>query len=172
MAGLFCTLPLMHPKPSAASASASKPTSFVSVIEDEENFFEGILTGKIHGMQNSSKISHHHQLPCSSPNPNISTIHFASTSNNTLPVKNLLPSQYWDEAAPAGSSPMAASSGKRFHGDLNSCSTATDQDNTSFVSLLSQLPQSTPFHPNTFLGSLGDGVLRQQFQLPSMNWNS
>ncbi|KAG8635348.1 NAC transcription factor 25 isoform X2 [Manihot esculenta] len=125
-----------HPKLPAAS----KPTAFVSVLDqNEENFFEGILTGN--------------------------------------DAKRLLPSQYWNEApaaaaAATGSSMGASSGNKRFHGDLNSCSTATDQDNTSFVSLLSQLPQSTPFHPNTFLGSLGDGVLRQQFQLPSMNWNS
>ncbi|KAF2305137.1 hypothetical protein GH714_002005 [Hevea brasiliensis] len=166
MEGLFSTLPIIHLKPPAPAAS--KPASYVSVLENEENFFEGILTGN-DGMQNSSNISRH-QFPSSRPKPHISTIPSVSTSNNTLPVKRQLPSdQYWNEAA-AGSS-MAASSEKRFHGDLNSCSTATE-DNTSFVSLLSQIPQGTPFHPNTFLGSLGDSVLRQQFQIPSMNLNS
>ncbi|KAF2303394.1 hypothetical protein GH714_017808 [Hevea brasiliensis] len=158
---LLSSLPI-HPKPPVAS----KPTSHASVLENEENFFEGILTGS-DGMQNSSNIS---QLPSSSPKPHVSML--VSTSN-TLAAKRLLPSQYWNEAAAAAAagSSMGAPSGKRFQGDLNSCGTATE-DNTSFVSLLSQLPQGTPFHPNTFLGSLGDGVLRQQFHLPTMNWNS
>ncbi|QHO58864.1 hypothetical protein HN51_013192 [Arachis hypogaea] len=62
-------------------------------------------------------------------------------------------------------SPGSSSSSKRFHGDLN------NGDNTSFVSLLNQLPHNTPFHPNSILGSVGDAVLRQQFQLPGLNWN-
>jgi hypothetical protein len=67
----------------------------------------------------------------------------------------------------------ANSSAKRFHGDLNSGITGTQEDNNSFVSLLNQFPQSTPLvHPSTLLGSLGDGVLRQTFQLSSLNWNS
>ena len=81
--------------------------------------------------------------------------------------------------SPSGSS----SSSKRFHGDLNgggggggggmSCTTNSADENSSFISLLSQLP--TQHHQNNttpFLGSLGDGVLRQQFQLPSLNWTS
>ncbi|EEF43219.1 NAC transcription factor 25 [Ricinus communis] len=164
MEGFLATLPI-NPKP--ASSSVSKPAhAYGSVLDNEENFFEGILTGG-DGMQNSS-VSH--QFPSSSPKQHMS-IASISTSN-PLAIKRVIPSQYWNHEAIAGSSIAAASSGKRFHGDLNSCSTGTE-DNTSFVSLLSQLPQAgAPFHSNTFIGSLGDGVLRQQFQLPSMNWNS
>lgn len=131
-----------HPKLPAAS----KPTAFVSVLDqNEENFFEGILAGN-DGMQNSSNIIS--QLLSSNTKPHIFIPPSVSTSY-TLAAKRLLPSQYWNEApaaaaAATGSSMGASSGNKRFHGDLNSCSTATDQDNTSFVSLLSQLPQSTP----------------------------
>ncbi|KDP20923.1 hypothetical protein JCGZ_21394 [Jatropha curcas] len=177
MEGLFANathvLPI-HPKP------PSKPTnSYASVLENEENFFEGILTGGGDGMQNSS-ISHHHHhhqlAPSSSPKPHISMASASGSTNcdanSSIPVKRILPSQYWSNETGSSMAGGGSSSGKRFHGDLNnSCSTATE-DNSSFVSLLSQIPQTAPFHPNTFLGSLGDGVLRQQFQLPSMNWNS
>ncbi|WCJ26985.1 NAC domain containing protein 25 [Euphorbia peplus] len=157
MEGFLASLPL-NPKPPSV-----KPTTFASVLETEENFFEGILSASDHhGMQ--------------SPKP-----HNMSTSNTSLALKRVLPTQYWinndgggGDGGGGGGSP--SSSGKRFHGDLNSCSIATSdhhqQDNNSFVSLLSQLPQGATFHPNTFLGSLGDGVLRQPYQLPSMNWNS
>ncbi|MED6156709.1 hypothetical protein PIB30_016865 [Stylosanthes scabra] len=71
-------------------------------------------------------------------------------------------------------SPGSSSSSKRFHGGLNNGSNTTiHEENTSFVSLLNQLPhhQNAAFHPNSILGSVGDAVLRQQFQLPGLNWN-
>jgi hypothetical protein len=133
----------LKPLPSKTAAN------YGSLLENDENYFEGILTAEC--LQNSSSISH--QLA-------------SSSSKHTLAVKRTLPSPFWNESM--GSS----SSGKRFHGDLNSGSTGMDESNNSFVSLLNQLPQGTQFHPNALLGSLGDGVLRQHFQLPSMNWNS
>ena len=168
----LCDVSTLPINPKAPPASSKPTNTYVSVLENEENFFEGMLAaGGDHGMQNSS-VSH--QLPSSSPKQYMSTT--SVSTSTTLPIKRLIPSQYWNSESIAGSSiaaaPAAASSGKRFHGDLNSCSTGTDQDNTSFVSLLSQLPQGASFHPNTVLGSLGDGILRQQFQLPTMNWNS
>ncbi|KAI9199189.1 hypothetical protein LWI28_029023 [Acer negundo] len=115
-----------------------------------------------------------------------------STKSNTLISAKrtaVIPPQYWNNETAAatdhnngGSIEGSSSGGKRFHGDLNGGSnnnTAADNstkaddhnNNNSFVSLLSQLPQSVPFHPNNFL--LGDSSLRTtQFQLPSMNWNS
>lgn len=131
----------------------SKTANYGALLENDENcYFDGILTAE--GLQNSSSISH--QLASS------------TSKHNTLAVKRTLPSPFWNETGPMGSS----SGGKRFHGDLNSGSTGMDESNDSFVSLLNQLPQGAQFHPNALLGSLGDGVLRQHFQLPSMNWNS
>ncbi|KAJ8761580.1 hypothetical protein K2173_004356 [Erythroxylum novogranatense] len=144
--------------------ATSRPVTYGSLLENEENYFEGILTGGGDGMQNES-LSH---LPSSSSKPNISMTSVSTASN--LPSKRshqVPPHPYWSGA---GGVSYGASTGKRFHADLNSHGT---EENTSFVSLLNQLPQSTsPFHPNSLLGSLGDGVLRQQLQLPTINWDS
>ncbi|KAK4589972.1 hypothetical protein RGQ29_020515 [Quercus rubra] len=130
----------------------SKTANYTALLDnDSENYFDGILSAE--GMQNGS-ISH-----------NLAT---SSSKSSTLVVKRTLPSQFWNETGSLGSS---SSGGKRFHGDLNSGTAGLDENN-SFVSLLNQLPQGASFHPNSLLGSLGDGVLRQQFQLPSINWNS
>ncbi|GLT75112.1 hypothetical protein SLA2020_468610 [Shorea laevis] len=116
-----------------------------------ENFFEGLLT--------DSSISQ---------KPNISAVSTAAT----LSVKRALPPppQCWNGPGSIGS-PLP---GKRFHGDLNSGSSGGTDDGNSLITMLNQIPQTGPFHSNTLLGSLGDcgGVLRQQFQLPTMNWNS
>lgn len=136
-----------NPKPLPSKTTANYDTALEN---DDQNYFDGILTGA-EGLQNSS-ISHL----------------ASSSSKSTLAGKRTLPTDFWN-----GTGSIGSSSGKRFHGDLNSGSVGLDESNSSFVSLLNQLPQGTAqFHPNAFLGSLGDGVLRQQFQFPSMNWNS
>ncbi|XP_048325396.1 NAC transcription factor 25 [Ziziphus jujuba] len=143
-----------NPKP-----PLSKPANYASLLENDDSFFEGILSGD--GMQNTSSISHH-QFATSS-----------SKSNLAAAVKRPPPQQFWNDVGSIGNS-----AAKRFHGDLNSGGSSStggevhDQENNSFVSLLNQIPQTAPFHPNSLIGSLGDGVLRPQYQLPSMNWNS
>ncbi|XVF25852.1 hypothetical protein REPUB_Repub13aG0249700 [Reevesia pubescens] len=166
MEGMLETLPItssshQNPKP----AATSKATSYGSLLEHEENFFEGILAGD-QGMQNSS-IS---QLAVSSSSKqNLSMALGAATTTNSIPVKRAVPApQYWNNEPNS----IGSQSGKGFQGDLNSSTTAGIDDTNSFVSLLNQLPQNTPFYPGTIVGSLGDGVSRQQFILPSMNWNS
>ena len=80
-------------------------------------------------------------------------------------------SQHWNGEGSIGLS----SSGKCLHtGPTGGVSSADQMDgNSSFVSLLNQLPQSGTFHQNTLLGSLADGAnYRQTYQFPSMNWNS
>ena len=159
MEGMFATLQnSSHHNLKPPSASNHK--AYASLLVNEDTFFEGILTGD--GMQNGS-IS---QLPSSSSKPNMS---MTPVSTNTLSAtRTLLPHQYWNDStgSPMG---LANSSGKRFHGELNGVITGTQEDSTSFVSMLNQLPQSTSsVHPSTFL----DGVLRQPFQLSSLNWNS
>lgn len=146
-----------------AAAKNSNTVGYGKSLLDEHhdhNLFEGILSGE--GMQHNSCVS---QLASSSniPKLTISNIVSPSTANT---FKRAISSPYWNNEVGGGDSIEASSSGKRFHGDLNSGSTATDDNSNSFVSLLNQLPQNLPF-----LSSLGDRSLRQQFQLPSMNWN-
>ncbi|KAL5575489.1 hypothetical protein UlMin_018510 [Ulmus minor] len=117
-----------------------KPTNYSALLENDESFFDGLLSSGGEGMQNGSTISY--LAAAKRPSPPSST------------------SQFWNEA-----------SNKRFHGDLNS----GGENNSSFASMLDQMPQSNApplIHQHALLGSLGDGVLRPQFQLPSMNWQS
>ncbi|TKY71661.1 NAC transcription factor 25 [Spatholobus suberectus] len=128
----------------------SKPTSSSGAsygplgLENDDNFFDGIL-GVGPSMQQDG--SHSHQV----------------SSKGNFPVKRVLSSQFWNDTG-------SSSSSRRFRCDLNAGSSTVEEDN-SFASLLSHLPQNTTFHPNALLGPVGNGVLRQQFQLPSMNWN-
>ncbi|XP_021740524.1 NAC transcription factor 25-like [Chenopodium quinoa] len=85
---------------------------------------------------------------------------------------------YWDD--PMGS--LGSSSGRRFHhpqSDQTTGSTGTDGNSSSFVSMLSQLPQGintsgVPFSMGSplLVGNIGDGVLRPPFQLSGGTWNS
>ncbi|KAI4296670.1 hypothetical protein L6164_036611 [Bauhinia variegata] len=137
------------------NSRTSRTTSYGPLgIENDDKIFDGILVADQISMQNGSDHSHHL---------------VQQNSKGSFPLINrALPSQFWNETGSAGSS---SSPSKRFHGDLNDGGNTTEENN-SFVSLLSQLPQSTTLYPNPLLGAVGDGVLRQQFQLPSMNWNS
>ncbi|XVF87536.1 hypothetical protein PTKIN_Ptkin18bG0128200 [Pterospermum kingtungense] len=167
MEGMLATVPnSMHQNPKAPTPKVSNYDSLLEEIH-EENFFEGMLTGE--SMQNSSIT----QIPVVSSSSSKQTLSMAiadatTTTTNTVPttVKRALPPQYWiNEPNSIGSQ------GKRFQGDLNSSSTSAGIDDTnSFVSLLNQLPQAS-FYPGRLVGSLGDGVSRQQFMLPSLNWN-
>ncbi|GMI91530.1 NAC domain containing protein 25 [Hibiscus trionum] len=129
-----------------------KATSFGSLLQHEDNFFEGILSDQ--GMRSSSNISQLVAVSSSSKQ----NFHMGFT------VKRALPPQYWNEPSSAGSE-----SGKRFQQDDMNCNSraGTIDDTNSFVSLLNQLPQNTPFYPGAMVGSLGDGVSRQHFILPS-----
>lgn len=88
-------------------------------------------------------------------------------------------SLYWDDQM--GS--IGSSSGRRFHhpqSDQTTGSTGTDGNSSSFVSMLSQLPQginnttTVPFSMGSplLVGNIGDGVLRPPFQLSGGTWNS
>lgn len=118
------------------------------LVENHDNFFHGYLAPD-QSMQNGNNND--------------------TNDDNSFCVKRAIaPSQFLNESGSAGSS----FSTKRFHGDLNSGSSNTEENNNnSFVSLLSQLPQSASFHANAILESVEDGVMRQQFQLPNINWN-
>ncbi|KAF8370179.1 hypothetical protein HHK36_003735 [Tetracentron sinense] len=132
-----------NPKPQSV-----KVTNYGVLLENDENFFEGLLADE--GM---------HQLASSSANPELSMLPAAMA--NTLSLKRTLPSSLWSDATA-----VSPSSAKRFHNN-----SGTDGNN-SIVTLLNQLPHTPPFHHHTLLGSLGDGVFRQPYQLSGMNWNS
>ncbi|KAK7252179.1 hypothetical protein RIF29_35956 [Crotalaria pallida] len=136
--------------------------------QNDVNFFNGILGADDDDqsiIQNNGSSHDSHHLLSSSSNSSKGII---NSANNNFPMKRALTSQFWNETG------LTSSPSKRFHGDLNSGSSITttidEENNNSFVSLLSQLPHqsSATFHPNAILG---DGVMRQQFQLPGINWN-
>ncbi|KAB2078085.1 hypothetical protein ES319_A06G137400v1 [Gossypium barbadense] len=140
-----------------------------SLVEHEENCYKRILTGD--SMQNSS-ISQ--TAVSSSSKQSLPMAFLSATTTNSIPVKQAIAGpQYWNNEPNS----TGSQSGKpRFHGDLNSISIARpdiDDTNSSFVSLLShQLPQNAPFNTSTIVGSLVNGVSRQQFMLHGMNWSS
>ncbi|KAK2383045.1 NAC transcription factor [Trifolium repens] len=131
----------------SSKPQCSRSTSYG--LENDDNFFDGILAAD-QGMQNGC---------------NINSKGDDDHNIESFPMKRALnaSSQFWNETGSPGSS----SSSKRFHGDLNNGNSNVEENN-SFVSLLSQLPPNTTFHQNSILG---DGVMRQQFQLPDINWN-
>ncbi|KAK8580685.1 hypothetical protein V6N13_143750 [Hibiscus sabdariffa] len=148
--GMLGTLPT--PSNQNQSSLTSSATRYGSLLQHEDNsFFEGILSDQ--GMRSSSNIS---QLPVSSSSKQNFPMAFT--------VKRTLPPQYWNET-----NLTASESSKRFQQDDLNCNgrVGNIDDTNSFVSLLNQLPQNTPFYPGTIVGSLGDGVSRQQFILPS-----
>lgn len=90
-------------------------------------------------------------------------------------------SLYYDD--PMGS--VGSSSGRRFHhqqsDQTTGSTTGTDGNSSSFVSMLSNLPQGitstssgVPFSMGSplLVGNIGDGVLRPPFQLSGGTWNS
>ncbi|XP_068320508.1 NAC transcription factor 25-like [Pyrus communis] len=157
-------LPTQKPPPFPPPLSSKLPTTnYTALLESDyhESFFEGIISSSDH--QQGSH-SHHHDHDHDQFGA-IST----SSSKTSIPLKRQLSSPFWNDVGSIGSAAATTttSSSKRFQADLNG-------ENNSFVSMLNQMPQGTaPFYPNpALLGSLGDEVLRPQFQLPSMNWNS
>ncbi|XXG59800.1 hypothetical protein AAC387_Pa04g1819 [Persea americana] len=87
-------------------------------------------------------------------------------ADGTLPLKRTLNSQYWNDTG------LMGSPSKRLHSsDNDSTGGARSNGSNSTALLLNQLPQGAPYHQNSFLGSINDGVLRQQYQLLGLNWN-
>lgn len=131
--------------------------NYSALLENEQNLFEGMISS-------DGAISQLASAAASKPDQ-LSLV--AATTSNTLPLKRTLPSLYWnnDDAA----SPLTT---KRFQADNpdGSINGRTTDGNASIASLLSQLPQTPSLHQQSMLGSLSDGVFRQTFQLPGMNW--
>lgn len=126
-----------------------KATTYGAMLENEQNMFDGMLSTN-DGMNNIS-----------------------ASASNLLPVKRTLPNLYWNEEA-NGAGPSSTYT-KRFlteNSDGSGVVTARTDENSSIASLLSQLPQTPQLHQQAMLGSLSDGVFRQPYQLPGMNWYS
>ena len=126
--------------------------NYSALLENEHNLFDGMISS-------DETIS---QLASSSSKPD----QLSLATSNALPLKRTLPSLYWndDDDADAGGQSIT----KRFQPENSDGSIGRTADgNSSIATLLSQLPQTPSLHQ---LGSLGDGVFRQPFQLPGMNW--
>ncbi|XP_010278293.1 PREDICTED: NAC transcription factor 56-like [Nelumbo nucifera] len=147
---------------SSKQPPAQRTTNYGGMLlESDDNFFEGLLSED--GVNSSS-------LP-QFGSSSISTTElsmFPAATATQLPLKRPFPSPYFNEVAAIGPS----SSTKKFHPDHNSSGSGSTNANNPIATLLNQLPQAaTPFHNHTLLGSLGEGVLRQPYQLSGINWN-
>ena len=131
-----------------------KSPSFDTLMENEHNnMFDGMLSNDV--INSGSSLS---QLA-------------SSSSKGQIPVKRSLPSLFWNEDGIGGSS----TSTKRFleeNNDENGSVARTDENSSIASLLISQLPQTPQMHQQAMLGSIGDGVFRQPYQLPDMNWYS
>lgn len=98
-----------------------------------------------------------------------------TNTSNLLPVKRPLSGLFWNEDNTGNSSQTYT---KRFlnesnNSDVSVMATRTTEENSgSIATLLGQLPQAPQMQQQSMLGSLEDGVFRQTYQLPGMNWYS
>ena len=133
----------------------AKGTNYETLLDNDHNLFEGIISSN-DGIRSSSSMSH---VASSVSKPD----HLPM-----LPLKRTLPSLYWTDEDMA-----VPSSSKRFQGDINGDESVVGNDgNSSIVTLLSQLPQTSQLHQHTMLGSMGNGIFRPPYQIPGMNWYS
>ncbi|XAR68372.1 hypothetical protein NMG60_11003472 [Bertholletia excelsa] len=140
---LLATMPPAQPKPAAAAAAASCAAFLGN--DHNVNFLEGIMA--------TDALAH---------------LAAPSASKPQLPLKRSLPSLYWDDdaGASAGETGSSSSSSKRFHDCV------AGSENASIAALLGHLPQTPELHHQAGIGISSDGVFRQPYQLPSLNWFS
>ncbi|KAL9383279.1 hypothetical protein Peur_023602 [Populus x canadensis] len=133
----------------------AKGTNYETLLDNDHNLFEGIISSN-DGIRSSSSMSH------------VASLVSKPDHLPMLPLKRTLPSLYWTDEDMA-----VPSSSKRFQGDINGDESVLGNDgNSSIVTLLSQLPQTSQLHQQTMLGSMGNGIFRPPYQIPGMNWYS
>eukprot|EP00268_Persea_americana_P001336 TRINITY_DN103_c1_g1_i4.p1 TRINITY_DN103_c1_g1~~TRINITY_DN103_c1_g1_i4.p1 ORF type:complete len:212 (+),score=32.61 TRINITY_DN103_c1_g1_i4:313-948(+) len=139
-------------------SQAQRPTNFSALLDNDELFFDGLLNAD--GMNGNP-------MPKFAPSTTKTKSDLPMVSaTGTLPLKRTLNSQYWNDTG------LMGSPSKRLHSsDNDSTGGARSNGSNSTALLLNQLPQGAPYHQNSFLGSINDGVLRQQYQLLGLNWN-
>ncbi|XP_051151785.1 NAC transcription factor 56 [Andrographis paniculata] len=152
------SMPIGHQSKAAAAAAAG----YCAFLESDHSLYEGMMSSggcmNPHGGAKAALT----QLPLLA----------AADPNNLLPGggKRALPSLYWTEDGDPNSPPT-----KRFLGDNcdGSMATADETPPNSIANILSQLPQAPPLQKQAMIGSLEDGVFRQQpFQVSGLNWYS
>lgn len=173
--------------PFISPTTLSMPNNAISINDDDNNLLE---YGMLGAAADHSHQSHDHDMD----NSESSSQGRGMMNSSLFPaMKRPLASAFWNVDTGAGSSISGSSSSSKrmlFHGDLNDgngndaiTTTVGDDDNTSFVSLLRQLPpphihdhdhepNNNNGNHNGLVGSLTSTVLRHQFQLPTLNWNS
>lgn len=141
--------------------SRLKLSSYGSFLEnDQSQLYEGMMS--------SNNDSMNSQLGSKAPQFTLMGSGLGSDPNlfaGKRPLQNL----YWNEEGNGNSSPPT----KRFLAE--SCDGSicrTDETANSVATILSQLPAQTPsLQQQAMLGTLGDGVFRQQpYQVSGMNW--
>ncbi|CAI9088560.1 OLC1v1022911C1 [Oldenlandia corymbosa var. corymbosa] len=159
------SIPLSQHKFQGGLKAAS---NYGALLENHEHhMFEGMMSG---GGADANSLS---QLTSSASKSQ--QLPLGATDSNGLPTKRTLPALYWNDDQGTANSPST----KRFLSDgsgdgssLGRTNNNNNDENNSIASLLSQLPQTSSLHQQAMLGSLGDGVFRQPYQVSGMNWYS
>ncbi|GAB4846338.1 hypothetical protein Ancab_025344 [Ancistrocladus abbreviatus] len=145
--------------PSSISAGNLKPSNYNVLLEHDHHLFPGML-----GSEGINAATVSQQLASSTSKQDH---HLSVVPSTTLPLKRTVTSLYWNDED--GFSGGLSSSKRALAASSNN---SEENGNNSIATLLNQLPavQAPPLHPQTMLGTLGDGVFRQQYQFPGLNW--
>ncbi|EYU33415.1 hypothetical protein ABFS82_13G079000 [Erythranthe guttata] len=131
----------------AAMAVVGEQQRFLE--NDHSSFYDGMMSGGDHHLK-----LQHHQFP-------LLVSSAAADPNSILAGKRALPGLYWNDDGGGGGGSASSPPTKRF---------LTESCDGSIVSQLPQTPATLQQH-QAMLGSLGDGVFRQQqYQISGMNW--
>ncbi|KAE9592924.1 hypothetical protein Lal_00029200 [Lupinus albus] len=144
--------------------STNYTTTNVSLLENDQNFLEGLMLGNNGVLNTTSAISSH-----------------LETSN--IASKRTLSSLYWNNnnVHTEDVDGITSLSNKRFNfmdSAAGDCNVVRSQENgtavNSIATLLNHhLPQQAPNsmqQQHTMLGSIGDGLFRTPYQIQGMNW--
>ncbi|KAL2483610.1 NAC domain containing protein 2 [Forsythia ovata] len=130
-----------------------KASNYVGLLENEHSMFDGMINSANDG-----------QISLLASKPQLQMVLTPASSTCILPEKRTISNQYWNDDA--NSPPNKKFFTENCDGiSIASCS-RTDETN-SISTIFSQLPQN-PSQP--MLGSLGDTVFRQPYQVTGMNW--
>ncbi|GMH14391.1 hypothetical protein Nepgr_016232 [Nepenthes gracilis] len=147
---------------STATVGQPKALSYGALLGgDAHQLFDGMLVG-----DGTNADSMSHQMAASTSKQDAIPL-APSISSPALPLKRTLQSLYWREEDSASGSFAVK---RALHGSSNS----EENGNNSLSSLLiNQLPvQTPPLQQQSILGALGEGLFRQPYQLPGLNWYS
>ncbi|KAI3769248.1 hypothetical protein L6452_00349 [Arctium lappa] len=157
---------------------ASMPPSISLTAGTHQTIIRTTTTAGHVGYNNTMLENHEHNLMFDARlNSNDTDINTNTNNPNLLPVKRTLPTLFWNEEPGNTGNNSSSTYTKRFlsenNSDVSVMATRTTEENSgSIASLLSQLPQTPQMQQQAMLGSLEDGVFRQPYQLPAMNWYS